>query len=224
MVIRSLNDLKKQEDSDSEEEEQGKGTNSYVGGERSGLAVKNPKSNKVTITQYPNGITVNDGPLMNIEDPATVEFLKSLAAGEVPEELKEFANKTTGQLNVELKRVDQPYTKKIAPREKLFSGSGQTLASAAPSAVPTTVTPGAVAVDESKPVTTVQIRWQNGSRLVQRFNEATTVNQLFDFVTSACGGQAVIISAGFPPAPLQPSSQNLREANLCNSAVTVRNQ
>lgn len=223
MVIRSFNDLKKKEDSDSEHEDQpGKPTSSYVGGGRSGLAVKNPKNNKVLITQYPNGITINDGPLMAADDPATQTFLQNLTAGQVPEELREFANSTTGELSVELKRVEEPFTAPAPVKEKLFSGSGQTLSTSSTAAPTTVANPPAVTVDETRPITTVQIRWPSGGRLAQRLNDDYTVSQLFDFVQEACSAQAVAITAGFPPVQLQRSAQTLKEANLCNSAITIR--
>ena len=222
MVIRSFNDIKNRDESDSDHEDKpGKPTNSYVGGGRSGLAVKNPKNNKVIITQYPNGITVNDGPLMAGDDPRTQTFLQNLTAGEVPEELREFANSATGELSVELKRVEEPYSVAVAPKEKLFSGSAQTLSSGSTPGASTQVNPPTVQISDSRPVTTVQIRWPTGGRLAQRFNEDFTISQLFDFVQEACG-QPVSISAGFPPAQLQRSDETLLKGNLCNSAITVR--
>jgi len=216
MVIRSFNDLRKAE-SDSEPED--KETDSYVGGEKSGLAVKNPK-NKVLIIQYPNGIRVNDGAFMSADDPATQAFLKNLASGEVPEELKEFASKTTGELSVEVRREQEPYAPKVVPKSTMFTGTGQTLSAGASAA--TAAKPPAVAVDETKPVTTIQVRWPTGARLAQRFNENATVAELFEFLREACQGQAVSVSAGFPPAQLQPSALTISAAGLSNSAITVR--
>lgn len=85
---------------------------------------------------------------------------------------------------------------------------------------------GAIAIDKSKPVTFIQVRFGDGRKQAQEFNEDTTVSTLFDFVQAAVGGgpgTPFTISSGFPPKPLEKSNTvTIKEAGLCKGMVTVK--
>lgn len=83
-------------------------------------------------------------------------------------------------------------------------------------------------VDESKPVTNVQIRLSNGTRVKARLNTEHTVADLWRVIASEMGLPAFkaatnhSISAGFPPKPLTELGLSLAAADLANAAVTHR--
>ncbi|CAE7642949.1 PUX5 [Symbiodinium sp. CCMP2592] len=101
----SLEEMRKKEEEDK------KNTNSYVGGDKSGLAVEHPDSNKDhfqrmqqlasssgqsgplpsdhrEVTVYRNGFTVGDGPFRPLSDPLNKKFMDEMAAGRCPAELQ----------------------------------------------------------------------------------------------------------------------------------------
>lgn len=107
-----------------------------------------------------------------------------------------------------------------------FVGEGQTL-SGAPSAstgpAPAVQADAAsVEVDASKPKTKVQIRFHDGSRRAQEFNQDHTVGDLISFCSQCIGGQSVGLMGGFPPAELTDNAQTLKDAGLCGAQVTVK--
>ncbi|CAE7229236.1 PUX4 [Symbiodinium necroappetens] len=55
------------------------------------------------------------------------------------------------------------------------------------------------AVDATKPKTKIQIRFHDGTRKAQEFNEDHTVGDLRGFCAQCVGGQAMTIMGGFPP-------------------------
>ena len=94
-MIRGLGDYKKEKDDDKKK----KSTNSYAGGEKSGLAVEHPDdlenimeqarqggrqhqqeggATDLKITLYSNGFVVADGPFRSYEAEESKEFMKEL--------------------------------------------------------------------------------------------------------------------------------------------------
>jgi UBX domain-containing protein 1 len=99
--------------------------------------------------------------------------------------------------NVEVKlenRLQEDY--KAPPKKpvKAFSGAGNRLGSIVPGEtsaatdMPQASKPAVklVSVDESLPVTSIQVRLGDGTRLVARFNHTHTVADLYSFVQSYC--------------------------------------
>ena len=239
MVIRSISDIKRSDTPpSSSDDEEDKTTTSYVGGEKSGLSVKNPKKKTtgrkpLILTQYNNGLAINNETFLAKDDPRTQAFLDEIKAGVVPEELESYANLETRELALSMATADEDFdpakhrkdkstSLEITKPSPLFQGAGNTLSSTpstaqnGPSSIPS------VSVDESRPVTTIQIRYPNGQRVAQRFNEDTTVNDFICFASNALGGGTVQVLSGFPPTVLASSSLTLKEAALCNAAVTIR--
>ncbi|CAK9033441.1 Plant UBX domain-containing protein 5 (PUX5), partial [Durusdinium trenchii] len=140
----SLDELRKKE----EGEENDKNSNSYVGGDKSGLAVEHPDSSKDAwqrmqqlassseggtgplpsdhrnVTVYRNGFTVGDGPFRPLSDPLNKKFMDEMAAGRCPAELQ--AGSEQVHVAVHDKRGED-YKEPPAPAYVKFSGEGNTL-------------------------------------------------------------------------------------------------
>ncbi|XP_074601273.1 NSFL1 cofactor p47-like isoform X2 [Brevipalpus obovatus] len=128
------------------------------------------------LKMWRNGFSVDDGPLRSFEDPENREFLASISRGEVPRELVREAKGREVALNMEDHRTEEyvPVKKPI----KAFSGAGQRLGAVTPETISSSEGLGQgdlkkneenakkkLATDEAKPVTNIQIRLSDGSRL-----------------------------------------------------------
>eukprot|EP00435_Cladocopium_sp_Y103_P045043 s1765_g12.t2 len=141
----SLDELRKKEEEDKEN------SNSYVGGDKSGLAVEHPDSSKDAwqrmqqlassgaagsgplpadhrvVTVYRNGFTVGDGPFRPLSDPLNKKFMDEMAAGRCPAELQAQAGSNEPvHVAVQDKRGED-YKEPAAPAYVKFSGEGNTL-------------------------------------------------------------------------------------------------
>lgn len=82
--------------------------------------------------------------------------------------------------------------------------------------------------DESKPVTTIQLRLSTGARCRAKLNLDHTVADLWRLVAAQMGIDAFRaasgheLAAGFPPKPLSDPSVTIKDADLANAAVTHR--
>lgn len=104
------------------------------------------------------------------------------------------------------------------------SGGG----SADPALIALVTGKAAPTADESRPVTTLQLRLSTGARIKVRLNLEHTVADLWRVVAENLG-QTVFasssgheLSAGFPPKPLRDASATLQAADLANASVTHR--
>lgn len=245
MPFASLDDLRKKDAEDKEP----KGTQSYAGGEKSGLAIQNPDGDKddqdqwsrmqriaeaaggpppddsITVTVYRNGFVVGDGPFRPLSDPLNKKFMDEMAMGRCPAELQGQGD-SPAPVHIALQdKRGEDYKEPPAPAYTKFAGEGNTLSSASSStaaAAPVQADKGAVQVDESKPTTKIQIRFHDGSRKAEKFNEDHTVGDLRRYCQDCANGQAMQIMGGFPPKPVTDDAQTLKDAGLINSAVTVR--
>mmetsp|Transcript_72407 Transcript_72407/g.151108 ORF Transcript_72407/g.151108 Transcript_72407/m.151108 type:complete len:240 (+) Transcript_72407:100-819(+) len=237
MVVASLDDYKKKE------EEEKKATQSYAGGEKSGLAIQNPDdddawkkmqrqaasssgplpSNHVTVTIYRNGFVVGDGPFRPLSDPLNKKFMDEMAQGRSPAELQQAGGTEDTHVALVDKHTED-FQEPPAPAYVKFSGEGNSLggSSSAAAAAPVQADAGSISIDDSKPKTKIQIRFHDGSRKAQEFNEDHTVGDLRSFVQQCVGGQAMTIMGGFPPKPLTDDSATIKAAGLMGAAITAR--
>jgi UBX domain-containing protein 1 len=237
MPFASMDDIRKKEEEDK------KATQSYAGGDKSGLAIQNPgdedafkkmqqlastgagsagplPANHVVVTVYRDGFTVGDGPFRPLSDPLNKKFMDDMASGRSPEELQGSSEEPV-HVAVQDKRGED-YKGPPAPARVNFSGEGNTLGGSSSSAAPTVEAgQGSVQVDESKPKTKIQIRFHDGQKKAQEFNQEQTVGDLRRFCEQCVGGQAMAIKGGFPPKPITDNSMTLKDAGLCGAAVTV---
>jgi UBX domain-containing protein 1 len=128
-------------------------------------------------------------------------------------------------------KVEQHTEKYVAPKKKWnpFGSSGHRLGSPVPGqsstgptnipaaasepAVSSTVTSGAssanVAVNESEPTISLQIRLRDGTRLVSRFNTSHTIGHVYEFVAASSPSstdQSWVLMTTFPSKELSDKS------------------
>jgi len=229
-------DLRAKEEEEKKAKGAGKGTEAYSGGHHSGMAVERPPdedllktmaANAATsgsgpvagsfqITLWKDGFTINDGPLRPTSDPLNKKFVDDIAAGQCPEELR------AGQAeDVPVSVHDKRGEEYKEPTAVGAAVAGRP-APAKPATIENPVSGGdaTVAVDASKPKTKIQIRFHDGSKKAQEFNEDQTVGDLRNFCRQVTG-QEMTVKGGFPPKPLTDDSQTLKAAGLCGAAVTV---
>jgi len=196
------------------------------------------------ITMYQSGFTVDNGPYRRLDDPSNAEFLGSLARGLIPRELREDTTEggSGGEVMVGLvdKRGEEYDEERHGQRGgggissggfQSFSGEGQSLvdsSSAASTATsggiinPSTSSSPPPPLDESKPSTSIAIRLLNGKRLVVKINLDSPVLELGHHIGDAAGGEAYVMTSGYPPAVIEDLSVSVEEAGLKGAQVVLK--
>lgn len=179
-----------------------------------------------TVTFWRNGFSVNDGPLRRLDDPQNAPFLESIKKSECPKELEPADRRTS--VHVNLTRRDEDYPEPVKPRHRAFQGVGRTLGSTSSSndeliqtATAPVPTMGLV-VDEAQPVTSIQLRLADGTRMVSRFNHHHTIRDVRAFIDASRPGGArsyLLQTMGFPPKQLADLDQTIEQAGIANSVV-----
>ncbi|KAF4662442.1 hypothetical protein FOL47_006232 [Perkinsus chesapeaki] len=230
--IRSLFD---NNDDDQQHPTDPNATSSFTGGEKSGLAVFNPPepgqqpNNRFIVTVYRNGFQVNGGPFRDTSIEENAQALQDMRQGIAPPEI-ERAVAASGQnmreVQVMVNQKDEDYTgptETEAPHQDnngLFAGQGQTLGGGSSSGTKVETHAGTVVhLDESKPMATIQFRFPDGQRKVQKFNLDThRVSDVAAFAASCIGADpsTVVLVAGFPPKPVADLSLTVRDAGHSN--------
>ena len=181
---------------------------------------------------WENGVfSVNKGPPRRVLDPANLEFMQAISRGECPPELEG----ADGQgVEVSLMRHHGEYEEPEAPKYVAFSGQGRTLAGddadceandqvdAGEGSAPPREE---LVVDEALPVTSIQMRLSDGTRMVARFNLSHTVADLRAFIDRSRPGGArtyKLATADFPPKTLADPAATIEEAGLANAVVIQR--
>lgn len=120
-----------------------------------------------------------------------------------------------------------------------FSGTGQSLGDASSTAdsngssagivtsslTTAATTAGPPTLDESKPMTTIQIRLHNGKRLIVKCNLHDTVQTLIMHVEANGddrGGRDYVLSSGYPPKVLSDFEKTVEECGLMNAQVVQK--
>ncbi|KAI1318115.1 hypothetical protein EDD11_007167 [Mortierella claussenii] len=191
------------------------------------------------LTFWRNGYSLDDGPLMSYTDPANREFLDAINKGQAP--LK-YLNIKPGQ-PVEMrvaKRMEEDYKEPPKAPPKPFEGTGNRLGSVASTLASTPgsfpggegsssgaapAPPRSLSIDESQPVTSIQIRLADGTRMVARFNHTNTINDIRGFINASRAGEssrAYVLQTSFPKKELEDVQQTIKDAGLLNSVVLQR--
>lgn len=190
------------------------------------------------LTLWRDGFSVEDGPLLRYDNPQHAATLQAIQNGTAPENV---LNVRFGQ-QVELrvaKRTNEEYVAPPKKPAKPFSGSGNTLGSSsatsstgpskAASPAPAAATPPGTApfeVDTSKPVTTLQIRLGDGSRVRAQFNQEThTIADIRRWINAGHPGMAsrsYVLMTAFPNKELTDESMTIKDADLMGSVVTQK--
>ncbi|KAI4308361.1 hypothetical protein L6164_031444 [Bauhinia variegata] len=194
-----------------------------------------PESISHTVTFWRNGFSVDDGPLRLLEDPQNASFIESITKSECPRELQPADPRTT--VHVSLTRRDENYPEPSKPRHRSFHGVGRTLGSsssgneAAGETNETTVVTArttvpvpsvGLVVNESQPVTSIQLRLADGTRMVSRFNHYHTIRDVRSFIDASRPNGVrsyQLQTVGFPPKQLVDLDQTIEQAGIANSVV-----
>eukprot|EP00532_Pseudo-nitzschia_australis_P003373 CAMPEP_0168201896 /NCGR_PEP_ID=MMETSP0139_2-20121125/23974_1 /TAXON_ID=44445 /ORGANISM="Pseudo-nitzschia australis, Strain 10249 10 AB" /LENGTH=282 /DNA_ID=CAMNT_0008127529 /DNA_START=101 /DNA_END=949 /DNA_ORIENTATION=+ len=190
-----------------------------------------------TITMYRDGFVVDDGPYRRLDDPANKEFLRSLAKGQTPAELRDNAGTNTSNLTVGLvDKRQEDYVQQF----RSFSGAGQSLRNDDddndggessverpgvfdPSNLTATATAATTAATTS--TTSIAVRMLDGKRKVVKIAPTATVAQLAARAFEASNTPIDVpfrIVSGFPPKPLLRSDQTIEEAGLKGAQVQLQ--
>ena len=191
-----------------------------------------PKPKVFHLKFYKDGFTIDDGELRKFEEPSGKQFMMAVSKGYIPDELVKEASGQEVHLEMEDNReeVYRPVKHKLQP----FGGSGQRLGSVVPEVKSSdpeaqTVDTGESeailpTIDSCQPVTTLQIRLADGTRLTQKFNHNHTVADLRLFITCRTKqtDKVFVIMTTFPNKELTDESLTLSDANLLNAVVLQR--
>ncbi|QDZ24732.1 UBX domain-containing protein [Chloropicon primus] len=198
-----------------------------------------------TITFYRNGIfTVDDGEPRDVQDPSNKDFIDSIGRGEVPREFDTLRKENAGGLarppmqpvHVNLvSRMEEDYVPPAKPKYVAFAGQGNKLSdsSCTPAVEPTTAPGGggssaegtAFEVDETQPVTSIQLRLMDGTRMVARFNPGIhTISDIRAFINRArpsfgTPSASYQLVTSFPTTVLTDESKTIEEAGLANAVI-----
>ncbi|KAI9209461.1 uncharacterized protein BJ171DRAFT_487088 [Polychytrium aggregatum] len=211
---------------------------------RAGTPPQNPaismKPVERKITFWKDGFSIDDGELKSYDDPENQEFLRAIQSGRAP---TSFLNVAYGQ-PVEL-RVAERRSENYAPPPKkptqAFSGAGQRLGGVSSSASGEGFLPGGfpsgsasataaaagpdLVVDNTQPVTSIQLRLADGTRLVSKFNHTHTVGDIRAFINRSRPGEAArgyVLMTTFPNKQLTDASATLKDAGLLNAVIVQR--
>lgn len=222
------------------------GANDILGAIRSNAEVAQPPSSPSSgttrrmITMYRSGFTIDDGPYRRLDDPSNAEFLRDLARGVTPRELfSDRDDDSSANRDMEVGLVDKRQMEyeddgargSGTASAAAFSGVGQSLGSSTPSEgviernsgdrneqVGLPPTP-----DESKPITTVQIRLHTGKRLIVKCNFNDTIQTLVLHIEAAgVGDESYVLSSGYPPQVLNDLTKTIEECGLKNAQVVQK--
>uniref|UniRef100_A0A1I7USQ4 UBX domain-containing protein n=1 Tax=Caenorhabditis tropicalis TaxID=1561998 RepID=A0A1I7USQ4_9PELO len=201
---------------------------------------------KITLTLHLwiDGLSIDDGPLMPRNEPATNEFLEIVGRGGIPPMLLQKYPGKDIDFNID-RRTHEQYQ---PPKMKAFGGNGVRLgnvvpnvtgegssASGAPAPAPAVSeeqeqsqmeqAKKELNTDLAQPTTNVQIRLPNSQRLVGVFNHTHTLEHVRTFICTARPDmiyQPFEMMSAYPPKVLLDENQTLKEANLLNAVIAVR--
>ncbi|WZN66157.1 UBX domain-containing protein [Chloropicon roscoffensis] len=202
-----------------------------------------------TITFYRNGIfTVDDGEPRDVQDPANKDFIDSIGRGEVPREFDRkaqqdessqetgpggLARPPTQPVHVNLvSRMEEDYKPPAKPKYVAFAGQGLKLSGGASQQQSSAAAsqddngPATFELDETKPVTSIQLRLMDGTRMVARFNPGVhTIRDIRAFINmsrpgfAGQGGAPYQLVTAFPTTVLTEEGKTIEEAGLANAVI-----
>ncbi|XP_018599136.1 UBX domain-containing protein 2A [Scleropages formosus] len=185
---------------------------------------------EIVVRLWKNGFTVNDGELRSYTEDENQQFLEAIKRGELPSELERAAEDEELEVNVEdlKEEIYVPRKKSFHP----FTGRGYRLGSVAPRVIARSPsvhdesqTPPVptVSVNDTQPVTSLQIWLADGRRLVQKFNLSHRISDVQDFVQqSQRTASPFILTTSLPFRELRQQELSLQEADLTNAVIVQR--
>ncbi|CAK9808067.1 NSFL1 cofactor p47 [Anthophora plagiata] len=192
-------------------------------------------SGLITLKLWKDGFTINDSELRLYNDPENVKFLKTIKQGEIPPEIRQEIQGTEARVDMEDHRHERYVPSKV--KVKAFSGKGHMLGSPSPATVGMTI-PTDLAdqtanesqakqqlkLDESKPVTTLQIRLADGSTVKVQFNLTHTINDLRLYIVTMRPQYAMREFSLLTMYPTKEITEDktIEEAGLQNTTIIQR--
>lgn len=194
-----------------------------------------PGGPTLPVVFWRNGFTIgDDAELHQYELAENRNFLECLRRGETPPEL---ASRTRGGM-IDVKLENKAHLDyKPEPKRLAFSGEGHRLGAPAPETVEhepaasvsntASQTSGqairtSLSVDESLPVTTIQVRLLDNTRLVVRANFTHTVGDIVEHIRSVrpqYSETTFVLATSFPAKELGDLGQTVSDAKLANASV-----
>uniref|UniRef100_A0A1A9X3S0 Uncharacterized protein n=1 Tax=Glossina brevipalpis TaxID=37001 RepID=A0A1A9X3S0_9MUSC len=189
----------------------------------------------VVLKLWSQGFSVDDGELRHYDNPQNKEFLETVMRGEIPQELLDMG----WVVHVDVEDHRQEDYKKNNSAVKLFKGSGHALGSPVP-VVTENIEPNAeigngahneddakekLKLDSTQPITTLQIRLADGTRLAAQFNLSHTVGDILNYIQTARPQYAernFILVSSFPTRELSDTDETIEAAGLKNAAIMQR--
>lgn len=222
MNVRTLADLNKNDEKE-------KKTESFTGGEKSGLVVENPSSSsnppqQRKVTLYKDGFIVDSGEFRSLDSPRNAQFLKMIKSGFAPPELRQ-QDRDVVHIALEDRSSEAHRTQEVkAEQSQVFSGTGQRLSASVGESQQVDLQKAAIEIDENSETTDLQFRFLNGARGRQRFNHSHTIRYLMDYVNRVAPTQTpFVLVSGFPPTPIEKDmSKTLKDASLLNETLTQK--
>ncbi|XP_065914747.1 NSFL1 cofactor p47-like [Dysidea avara] len=195
-----------------------------------------PEAHKV-LYFWKNGFSIDSGPLRDSTSDDDREFLKSVMKGEIPQELIKEAKGGKVELTMEDRRSEDYNPPK--PKLVAFSGEGRTLGNivpplvgeippavtiAPPSSVQKTAAPTSAGqhLNQSEPITRLQVKLCDGSRLTAQFNHTHTVKDIRMYINKSrpdLAGSSYILKTTFPNRELTDETETIAAAKLINAVV-----
>lgn len=195
---------------------------------------------KCELTFWRNGFQVNDGEFRSLEEPENRTFLTDVMRGVVPLELRRKlkANNQVDIAIIDKRNVDYDRKKHLVP--KPFQGHGNMLGSPTPKIIDndsgekmnisqpgtpinnnnTHSSPTQLEVDFDLPITNIQVRMGDGSKLILKANHTHTIGDIRKLVQASCpNGPEFTLRTVFPPKEITDDSATLEDAKLLNAAI-----
>lgn len=177
----------------------------------------------INIVFYENGVfVVDDGEPRRMDDPRNAAFMMAVMNGQCPPEL--LPDDPAMHVDIHLLRRQHDYEPPAEPKYRAFEGTGHTLRNETEPLVDETYDVGGSTSwrgpDETRPVTSIQIKLADGSRLVAKFNLDQTVGDIRTFLkVSRPDLGAFRLSTSFPTKELDNVNETIEEAGLAGSVV-----
>jgi len=204
------------------------------------------------LTFWKDGFSIEDGPLMEYDNEQNKRILDAINNGNAPPSVLNVRLHQPVELRV-ARRTNEMY-QPSPKRQEAFSGAGHRLGSPVPGVIsssPSNTLPGSFPssdnsrsprnaafddsgitaittrfeVDQSLPMTSVQIRLADGTRLVSRMNLTHTVGDIRGFINASRPGFAArsyTIGTTFPNRTLDDDTVSIDKAGLANSVIVMR--
>ena len=240
MNIRGISDINPKKEKNNNRE-------SYVGGEKSGLAVEDnvtkdlvnqarnqtgnnqplpSNASRIIITLYSNGFIVSDDEsnFRSYNDPQNKKFLEEMKSGNVPIEMRE---KHPNGLEVGLQDKRSQEYALPKPKKEFFKGGGVALDDNQSNVVKKEVKIGDlgdvnIKLNKDEKTHELCIKFPDGSRKIFKVNPSTKFGEVKLVLRNAIGNNNFKVCYAFPPKEIVGDEKSLLELDLLDSSVNVK--